>query len=163
MSKLNGLDLSVLPVTYQATIPEDYLDVMGHMNVAWYLHLFMRATGGVFNLIGLNTAYMKSQHAGTFALESHVKYLSEVRVDHHVTLRSRFIDRSAKRLQLLHFMQNDDKQDVAATYEVISAHIDMDVRRMAPYPDFISEKFDEVLAEHRALDWAPPVCGSMKP
>lgn len=163
MSKINGIDLSALPVTHKATIPEDHLDEMGHMNVAWYLHLFMRATGGVFDMIGLNRSYMESHRAGTFALEAHVKYLSEVRVDHHVTLRSRFIDRSAKRLHLLHFMQNDDKQDVGATYEVISAHIDMNIRRMAPYPEFIAEKFDEILAEHRALDWAPPVCGTMKP
>ena len=163
MEKMNGIDLSALPATYEATIPEDYLDMMGHMNIAWYLHLFMRATGGVFEMIGLNHAYMESQHAGTFALETHTRYLSEVRVDHHITLRTRFIDRSPKRLHLLHFMFNNDKQDVASTYEVISAHIDMNIRRMAPYPPFIADKFDAILAEHRALDWPPPICGAMKP
>ena len=36
-----------LPITLQTVIPEDYIDVMGHMNVMWYTHLFGKATGGL--------------------------------------------------------------------------------------------------------------------
>ena len=114
-------------------------------------------------MIGLNHAYMEAEHAGTFALEMHNRYLSEVLVDHHVTMRSRLIARSPKRLHMLHFMFNEDKQDVAATEEVISAHIDLSIRRMAPYPPVIADKVDAILAEHQALDWPAPVCGVMKP
>ena len=35
---------------------QDYLDAMGHMNVAWYLHLFSQATRGVFQWIGFDFA-----------------------------------------------------------------------------------------------------------
>ncbi len=47
-------DLRQLPVTSEATIPDEYLDSMGHMNVMWYTHLFSMAMRGVFRLIGLS-------------------------------------------------------------------------------------------------------------
>ncbi len=40
--------------------------------------------------------------------------------------------------------------------------MDMNTRRMAPYPEPIAEKLDEVIAQHQALDWDPPVCGVMQ-
>ncbi|MEJ7639637.1 MAG: hypothetical protein WKF75_17105 [Singulisphaera sp.] len=40
------MDLNSLPITYRASIPESYLDEMGHMNVTWYTHLFSQAMGG---------------------------------------------------------------------------------------------------------------------
>ena len=39
----------------------------------------------------------------------------------------------------------------------------MNTRRMAPLPDDIAERFDKLLAEHKALPWEPPVCGVMRP
>ena len=73
------MDLSSLPIHYQAVIPESYLDRMGHMNVMWYTHLFSCATGGLFGSIGLNLAYFEANHAGTFALEQHARFRVEVR------------------------------------------------------------------------------------
>ena len=40
------MDLTALPITHRAVIPDDYLDEMGHMNVMWYTHLFSLARGG---------------------------------------------------------------------------------------------------------------------
>ena len=45
---LNLDDVRQLPVTHRQTIPEEYLDVMGHMNVMWYTHLFGEGMGGCF-------------------------------------------------------------------------------------------------------------------
>ena len=58
-------------------------------------------------------------------------------------------------------MFNDDQQRVAATYEEVLAHMDMTTRRMTPYPAPMAKRLDEVLAEHQALDWDPPVCSVM--
>ncbi len=144
-------------------IPEDYIDSMGHMNVAWYVRLFARGSRTIFHELGMKREYLETHRAGFFMLETHINYLSEVRSGHHVTIRTRFIDRSATRFQLLHFMSNDTKGTLAATYEVVIAHIDMKVRRMAPIPDTIGANLDAKIQEHRALDWAPPLCGVMKP
>lgn len=153
--------VSRLPQTHEEVIPEDYLDVMGHMNVMWYTHLFSMSMAGIFRLVGLSPEYMQEHHAGMFALESHIRYLSEVRAGHRVTVHSRFLDRSAKRMHLIHYLLNHDKQDVAASFEMVTTHIDMRVRRSSPFPEPIAATLDGLIAEHTRIDWAPALCGAI--
>jgi len=156
------MNLSDLPITARAEIPTSYLDEMGHMNVMWYTHLFSRAVWGLFNLIGFSGEYMKAVGAGSFALELHVRYLVEVRAGQRVTLRTRALGRTPKRIHYLHFMSIDDRDDVlSATGEIVSAHVDLNLRRQSPFPESIAAVYDRLLAEHSALTWDAPVCGTM--
>ena len=157
------MNLSPLPVTHRAVIPETYLDEMGHMNVMWYTHLFSEAAWGLFQLVGLTREHLTANRAGTFALEQHFRYLKEVRLGQHVTLRSRVLGRSAKRWHTIHFMTIDELDVLAATCEVVSTYVDMTVRRSAPMPAGITDAMDRLLTEHRNLGWDAPVCGTMKP
>ncbi|MBM4074450.1 MAG: thioesterase [Planctomycetes bacterium] len=160
--KLDLVNVLALPETHRATIPEEYLDAMGHMNVMWYTHLFSVAMGGMFQLIGLTWEFMSRNQSGSFALESHIRYLSEARCGHEITIHSRFVGRSEKRYHLIHFMVNHQKQNVAATFEVVGAYIDMKTRTMAPLPVEISTQLDRLIQEHNALNWPAPVCGVMQ-
>jgi acyl-CoA thioester hydrolase len=155
--------LDALPVTHRATIPESYLDDMGHMNVMWYTHLFDRAVVAFFASFGLHRAYFDANQAGTFALEKHTRYLAEVRLGANVAVRTRALGRSAKRLHFMHFLVNEDKNVLSCTSEVVGSHIDMRVRRSSPLPEPIARAYDSLLAAHAALPWAAPVCGVMKP
>jgi acyl-CoA thioesterase FadM len=155
--------LDALPVTHRAVVPESYLDEMGHMNVMWYTHLFSTAVGGLWDRLGLTDAYFAANRAGTFLLESHVRHLSEVRVGQAVTIRSRVLGRTAKRVHLMGFMVKDDGPVLAATSEGVAAHIDMRVRRSSPFPPHVADAIDRFVAEHAALGWPAPVCGVMKP
>ena len=161
--KVDLADIKQLPVTHAATIPEEYLDAMGHMNVMWYTHLFSMAMGGLFQHIGLHWKDLKEIQGGTFALESHIRYLSEVRVGQTVEVHSRMIGRSEKRYHGMHFMTNLDKGDVAAIFEFVSAYIDLRVRRMAPIPNEVAQRIDQLVDEHSALIWPAPISGIMKP
>ena len=162
MTNVDRMDLLPLPITWQAVIPERYLDEMGHMNVAYYTHLFSDATGGFFEHFGMDRQYLEANQAGTFALEAHIRYLSEVRVGKRVTIRTRALGRTEKRLHFLHLMVLDEDAKLAATCEFIAAHIDMTIRRMSPLPEFIRQQFDQLLDEHHRLAWEPLLCGSMQ-
>jgi hypothetical protein len=63
----------------------------------------------------------------------------------------------------MHFMTVDETGALAATQEHIGAHIDMRIRRMAPFPADVAARFDALAARHAGLGWQAPVCGSMKP
>lgn len=158
-----NIDFSALPRTYELVIPEKFLDQMGHMNVAWYTHLFSQAMGGILGLVGLSLEFIETEKIGGAALEGHIHYLSEVHVNESVAIYSRLIERTEKRLHLVHFMVNESQGKVAALFENVMACFDLKTRRMAPIPKGISEKIDDVMAKHQNLDWAPPVCGVMKP
>jgi acyl-CoA thioesterase FadM len=156
------MDLTTLPITHRALIPESYLDEMGHMNVMWYTHLFSYGAWGLFQMVGMTEDYFQKNNAGSFALEQHFKYLKEVRVGQHVTIRSRVVGRSAKRWHLVHFMIIDELDVLAAIAECVHTHVDMTVRRSSPMPPTITDAIDRLLAEHTKLTWAAPVCGTMK-
>lgn len=155
-------DLALLPITYRAGIPESYLDEMGHMNVMWYTHLFSQGTLGLFDLIGLTPAYFASRQAGTFALEQHTRYLAEVRIGQQVSIRGRLLGRNDRCLHFMNFMTREEDGMLAAVGESIAAHIDMRVRRTAPFDPSIVDLLDKLLAEHQGLGWAAPVCGALQ-
>ena len=164
MHKKIGLtELEALPITNQQEIPEEYRDVFGHMNVMWYTRLFGYSFDKFGGLFGFDVAYFRANLIGSFALETHLRYLSEVCIAQHITIRSRALDRSEKRIHYIHFMTVDETGTLAATAEHISAHIDMRTRRMSPMPPDVCARFDELVARQNQLPWDPPVCGSMKP
>ena len=155
-------DLEMLSVGHRQQIPEDYLDANNHMNVMWYTHLFARSFEEFFRRVGLTYEYFSANHMSTFALASHVRYFNEVRVAQQVTVRTRAIGRSDRRFHLLHFMTNDDRQVLAATMEGVGTHVDMRVRRSAPFPASVMTAFDKILEEHNHLPWPAPLCGALK-
>ena len=155
------MNLAPLPITHEATIPESYLDSMGHMNVMWYTHLFGQATGGVFHLAGMDRDYFVQHQAGSFALAQFFRYRKEVRAGEHVTLRSRLLARSDKQFHVISFMTKADGQ-LAATGEFLATHIDMRTRRSSPFAPHIAANLDRLIAEHAALDWDAPICGALE-
>ena len=154
-------DLRQLPETHAQTIPEDYLDAMGHMNVMWYTHLFSLGFAGLIRIMGAIELFSPDSDGGSFMLESHIRYLSEVRAGQTIRIRSRLIGRSEKRFHALHFMTNDDKQDVSATFETVSSYVSLSQRRTAPLPSRLAASMDQLVAESQALSWDAPVCGIM--
>ena len=156
------MNLALLPITHEATIPESYLDMMGHMNVMWYTHLFGQATCGLFTLAGMDNAYFQAHHAGSFALAQFFRYRKEVCAGERVTLRSRLLERSEKQFHVMHFMTKGDDHVLAATGEFLAAHIDMSTRRTSPFAPHIAQNLDRLIAQHSALDWDAPISGAIK-
>jgi acyl-CoA thioester hydrolase len=155
--------LESLPLFHRDTISDSHLDVMGHMNVRHYMALFDDAAWRFFASFGMDEPYCRSSGNGGFALQHFVQYLAEVRAGETVAIRSRVLARSAKRIHFMHFMINETTGKLAATLEVLGAHADMNLRRIAPYPAPIAEKIDAILLEQRQLDWQAPVCGVIRP
>lgn len=153
--------LEPLPLVYRATIPEKYRDMMGHMNIRWYLELYDEAGIPLFELIGLTMEHYQSHLAGGFDLEHHIHYLNEVHIGDTVVMRGRLLARSAKRLHYMLFMVNETRNLLASTFECVNSYADLQTRKTAPYPADVAAQIDVMLNQHRQLDWDAPVCGSM--
>jgi acyl-CoA thioester hydrolase len=161
--KISPQDLEGLPITLRREIPESYRDEMGHMNVMWYTHLFSEGAWGLFQLVGMTREHFSANRTGTFALAQHFRYLKEVRLGQHVSLRSRILGRSAKRWHTIHFMTIDELDVLAATSETVSTYVDLTIRRSATMPSVVTDAIDRLLAAHTRLGWDAPLCGAMKP
>ena len=154
--------IAMLPRLHQATIPEDYLDAMGHMNVMWFTHLFSLGMVDLWGQIGIDKNYVDQNRAGTFALEKHVRYLTELRVGEEASIYGRLVSRTEKLFHVVQFMVNETQQRLASTMETVGAHVDLEARQTAPFPEGVAAAYDKLLAEHAALDWPPPLCGAMQ-
>jgi len=117
------------------TVPEEYRDENGHMNMRWYLAIFDDAGDVLHDRIGLTREYHSQHGTGTFDLEHHVHFLSEVNPGEEVAVYMRFVARSAKRLHYLMFMVNETRGKLAAIFECMNAFADLRVRKTAPFPE----------------------------
>ena len=156
-------DLEDLPLYHRETIPADYLDVMGHMNIRWYMAVYDKAAWNFFSSHGMNEKYFREKQAGGFALKHFIQYFAEVRMGQTVAIRTRLLGRSEKRFHFMHFMINETTRQLASTLEVLGTHADLKIRKAAPIPTEIAERFDAVLAKNRQLEWHAPVCGVIRP
>ncbi|MBW2514434.1 MAG: thioesterase family protein [Deltaproteobacteria bacterium] len=154
--------LAMLPLYHRETIPETYLDAMGHMNVRWYMALFDTSVWNLFIAHGLDEKYFVRKQMGVFALKHFIQYFSEVKVDETVAMRVRMLGRTEKRFHFMNFMINETTGKVASTLEVLGTHADLSLRKAAAMPRDISLKFDARIAMDRQLDWEAPVSGAIQ-
>jgi acyl-CoA thioester hydrolase len=143
---------------YRDTVAPEWIDYNGHMNVAYYVLAFDRATDRLFDYLEIGEAYRRASHHSVFALEAHVTYERELRLGDEFEIGTRLIDADSKRLHLFHAMTRSRDGELSATIEVMGLHVDMSGPRSAPFPDAAYAKIETLLAEHRLLP-SPPQLG----
>ena len=149
------------PASLRMIVPESYRDRNGHMNMRWYLAIFDDAGDALQVRLGLTPEYHHQHGTGTFDLEHHLHYVSEVLPGDRIAVYTRLVALSAKRLHYLMFMVNETRGALAAILECMCSFVDLRVRRTAPFPPEIAAKIGGVVAAHATLGWPAPVCGAM--
>lgn len=153
--------LALQPACLELTVPESYRDQNGHMNMRWYVAIFDDAGDSLYLRLGLTPEYHARHGTGTFDLEHHTHFLSEVVPGDRVAVYVRLVARSTKRFHYLMFMVNQTRGKLAAIFECMTAFADLKVRRTAPLPPEIALEVEAGVAAGTALDWPAPVCGAM--
>ena len=131
-------------------LPE-WIDDNNHMNVAYYVLAFDYATDSLFNFLGLSRAYKDANKVSTFAVDMNVSYIRELRLDEPLKIQTRMLDCSDKALHYFHEMYHETEGFLSATNEVLSMHMDMNIRRIAPMAGEILEWSGQVCAAHTSL------------
>lgn len=150
------------PPSLRTTVPAEWADSNGHMNMRWYVALFDDAGDELHERCGLTPEFHRRHRSGTVDLEHHTNFLNEVMPGDTVAVYSRLVERSAKRLHYLMFLVNETRGKPAAIFECMNAFLDLETRRTAPFPPEIAGRIDAWLERDRKLDWPAPVSGSMQ-
>lgn len=129
---------------YRATVAPEWIDYNGHMNVAYHVLAFDRATDRLLDYLGLGEAYRQAAHHSVFALEAHVTYERELRAGDRFRVDSRIVDLDRKCLHLFHILSKDTGDELSATMEAMALHVDLAGPCAGPMPD-------EALARAEAL------------
>ena len=138
-------------------VKPDWIDYNGHMNVAYYVLAFDEATDRLFDLAGLDAAYRAARGLSTFAVESHVNYYRELIADTLYRIESQLLAFDDKRLRFFHWMYHAEENFLVATSEWLGLHVDLESRRVVPFPSEIKARLTGLLGEKGAA--LPPQAG----
>lgn len=140
-------------LVHRDTVRPEWIDYNGHMNVAFYVLAFDHAADALFDAFGMDDAYRRANDVSTFALESHVCYLKELHADEALRFEIQLLDRTDKFFHYISLMFRESDDTLCATAEWISTHMDMSVRRPAPFLPEIEAKLDAIWEAHKDMPW----------
>lgn len=151
-------DEETLPAYERITVPPEFEDFNGHMNIAHYL---TTASWGAERALwdwGVPQDWVQREQRGTFSAEHHLRYFHEVHVGAEISTRVRAVARSERALHLQVLLLNDTERVLAYVMELLTVHVDLTTRRTAAWPDAVAKGLDAAVARHAAIDWPLSGC-----
>ncbi|MDJ0760729.1 MAG: thioesterase family protein, partial [Woeseiaceae bacterium] len=85
-------------VVYEGAILDEWIDVNDHMNVAYYVLAFDLAIDGLWHQLGITQDYIRDRRLSTFAVESHIEYLRELRAAEPIVITTQLLAYDQKRI-----------------------------------------------------------------
>ena len=117
-------------------IIKEWTDYNGHMNVAYYIHVFDIAADIMLDNFKMGGESAKKGKKSTFVVEMHTHYNQEVKLGEEVETHLTYIDHDKKRIYYKLSMFHKEKKYLAATNEVLSLYVDLNQRKVVEFdPD----------------------------
>jgi len=138
-------------IDFSTRVKKDWIDYNGHLNVAYYHLIFDQAASDFFRWMGFTPELRKEHEISTFALETHLNFLSEVKLDAEVNVHCRLVDVHPKRFHFFQEMFKTDCGTVAASCESLGTCVDMRSRKSTTIPEPLFERLKLIKAAHADL------------
>jgi acyl-CoA thioester hydrolase len=149
LNKLHG-SMSRPVIEMEAVVRPEWIDSNGHLNLAYYVVVFDLATDAFYAALGIGDAYREATGFSCFTAETHTLYEREVHLGDKLLVRAWLLGVDAKRVHYFHEMFHVESGERSAVQELMALHIDMGIRRVAPFPA------ERAAALQRAVqDYAP--------
>tara|TARA_Y100000590_G_scaffold13698_1_gene16534 strand:+ start:2303 stop:2770 length:468 start_codon:yes stop_codon:yes gene_type:complete len=130
-------------------VKAEWADYNGHMNLAYYIHLFDGAWEILLGNFNIGEESAKVEKKTTFAVESHTTYDKELKVGDEVDLNLLFLDRDKKRIVYKLEMKHKQEQYLASTTEVCSLYVDLGERRVIEFEKEKQDLIDRFIIENK--------------
>ena len=121
----------------RGTVRPEWIDLNGHMNVAYYVLAFDLGVDALWARFGITDEHIKTSASSTFAVESHVLYRRELKEAEPYIITAQILAFDEKRIHQFQRMYHADQGFLAATAEWMNLHVDLTTRRVAPWPAII--------------------------
>jgi len=143
--------MKALPYVHDVIkVTQEMCDHNGHMNVNYYYQLFDSTyTSFYINELGFGEEYLKSGFS-TFTLEDSIRYLNEFRLDEEVYPSFVLYKANKKLLHFVGILQNKD-EEIAAIFETVLGHIDLNKRKIVNFPNDKNEHIQNVYLTQKQI------------
>jgi len=114
-------------------IIKEWTDYNGHLNVAFYVHVFDIAADIMLDSFKMGGQSAKQDKKTTFVAEMYTAYKQEVRLEEEVETHLTYVDHDKKRIHYRLSMFHKEKKYLAATNEVLSLYVDLNQRKVVEF------------------------------
>ncbi len=135
-------------VEIEDVVRPEWIDSNGHMNLAYYVVVFDLATDALYTALNIGDGYRAETGYSCFTAETHTLYEREVHLGDRLRVRSWLLGADAKRVHYFHEMFHTDSGERSAVQELMALHIDMGIRRVAPFPPGPYAALQQAVAEY---------------
>jgi acyl-CoA thioester hydrolase len=123
-------------------IIKEWTDYNGHMNLSYYILIFDMGAEVILSKFKMGEHSAKTTKKSTMVVETHTTYNNEVKEGDEVDIFLSHFDHDNKRLHYKLEMYDKTKNILAATTEVISLYIDLNIRKVSKF-----EKEKEIIMD----------------
>ena len=124
---------------------KEWTDYNGHLNVAFYVHVFDIAADIMLDKFKMGGESAKQDQKTTFVAEMYTAYKQEVRLGEEVETHLTYTDHDKKRIHYRLSMFNKEKKYLAATNEVLSLYVDLNERKVVEFDQDRLKLMDEAI------------------
>jgi len=114
-------------------VVKKWTDYNGHLNVAFYIHIFDIAADVMLDSFKMGGESAKENQKTTFVAEMYTAYKQEVRLEEEVETHLTYVDHDKKRIHYRLSMFHKEKKYLAATNEVLSLYVDLKQRKVIEF------------------------------
>ena len=133
----------------RGAVQPEWIDFNQHMNVAYYVLAFDHGIDALWDTFGIKQEYVASEQGSTFAVECHVTYQRELHEGDPYIITTQVLGYDTKRIHQFQRLYQARDGFLSATCDWMNLHVDLDSRRVSPWPA-------EILARIEAYARAQP-------
>ncbi len=129
---------------------DSWCDAYGHLNEAYYLLPFTNTTWIMQDHFGIGTDYFDESGCAIYTVETHLRYLDDVRMPATLEIETLMLGSDAKKIWFAHQMRVDG--DLCATAEFMTLHYNTREKRTMEMPSAVQQALQDALVEELP-DW----------
>ena len=129
-------------------VKKEWTDYNGHLNVAYYVHIFDLAADAMLDNFKMGGLSAKKDKKTTFVAEMYTAYKQEVRLGEEVETHLTYVDHDKKRIHYRLSMFHKEKKYLAATNEVLSLYVDLNQRKVVEFDKDRIELMDDLIKKN---------------
>ena len=127
---------------------KEWTDYNGHLNVAFYVHIFDIAADVMLDSFKMGGVSAKKDKKTTFVAEMYTAYNQEGRLGEEVETHVTYVDHDKKRIHYRLSMFHKEKKYLAATNEVLSLYVDLEKRKVTEFDSDRKILMDECIKKN---------------
>ncbi len=131
---------------YRGNVDAAWIDVNAHMNVAYYVLAFDLGVDALWTRFGITGESIATTAGSTFAVECHVTYQAELVEDDAFVVTTQVLAYDEKRIHQFQRLYRRRDSRLAATAEWMNLFVDLDSRRVAPWPAAVFDRIRSFVA-----------------